>query len=177
MERLFTALNDNLRALSDATPQMVDAARDTLLTSCGLQPGLNGWTELRHRAVAIEPTITEPRLRAFVQRVLQASADITGVESALGLVANRPPSSWTDDDVDRFPQLAAVVGQSFCEVTRERAPTATSDALLATLSANQQVDAQELLQQLRSYLQGKRRQRDIRVLRAVMHRLLEEMSE
>lgn len=147
VEEFFTALNAALRAWSQAYPQMFDTARDTLLAACGLPSGLDGWGELRQRAMQLQGAVSDPTLAPFLKRLAEPRDTDASVDAVLALVANRPPRSWTDDDVERFSNRAAAMGALFQQVQesfvlRRKTP----------LTPAQQRESRELQEQLRSLL-------------------------
>lgn len=176
VDRFFDLLNANLRDWSEATARVVTAARDALLKACGLGSGESEWNELRHIAVSLESTVTEPQLLAFVRRVAEAGADASGVESVLALVASRPPSNWTDADVDRFPDAAAVLGRSLRDAVRMAEQTATSESQMRQLSPKERKQAEAVLGGVRRYLKRTTKETPPHVIRAAMKRLMEEFQ-
>jgi hypothetical protein len=119
IDAFFTSLNRSLSEWGEATQRAVDAARDFLLESCGLPVGEEGWQKLRETAQRVESIVVNPTLLPFIQRVARSTNDPSGRESVLGIVANRPPQTWTDDDVDRFPGAAKAIGGLFKAALRD----------------------------------------------------------
>ena len=113
VDAFFKALNQNIQEWGRKTPETIAKAKDDLLAACGMPPGEPGWQALRQQCLQVEGSITDTQLLAFVQRVVQSTPDHTGVQSVLALVANRPPLSWTDADVDRFSAAAEATGRTF----------------------------------------------------------------
>ena len=118
VERFFNELNDILQEWSKATSSIIEWALDKLLDSCGLQSGVVGWNQLRLNAARLEEIVTHPRLLPFLKRAIMDGDNQVALESVLALVADRPPRSWTDSDVDRFPSLANNIGQLFIQAMR-----------------------------------------------------------
>ena len=176
VDRFFDALNDNLRHWAEASPQAISGARDAILEACGLSAGEAAWTELRHLAVNLEPFISEPQLLAFVQRVARSGADPTGIESVLGLVATRPPQSWHDSDVERFPAAATAVGRAFRGAVRAARLGGGAEEPLPNLTSLEREQADELAQQLRDYLQRTAAEATPRAIHAAMMRLIQELE-
>ena len=129
IDEFFVGLNRALQEWSNALPLVVNTARDVLLEACGFAAGLQGWISLKDRAHDLEPGLAHPTLLPFVRRIAQSDTDSKTVESVLALVASRPPKTWTDDDVKRFPGLAEVMGRLF----REAACASTSIPRTPTL--------------------------------------------
>jgi len=177
IDTFFDSLNENLRYLSEASPSAISNARDILLAECGFGGGGEHWPELRNRAVALEPSVTEPHLLSFLKRVTQSGADASGIESVLALIANRPPRNWSDMDVDRFPEAAVAMGKAFREAARSRGVVSDSDALLDGLTPKERREAKNILDRIRSYLRRNvNKDTSPRVLCAALTRLLEELS-
>lgn len=177
VERFFDALNQNLRWLADAMPTAINTARDILLDACGLESGEEtSWTELRHMAVMLEPTITEPHLLSFLRRVVEAGTEASGIESVLALVANRPPHNWSDTDVDRFPEAAAATGRAFREAMRSNDLQTSADAQLARLTPKERRQAEDFLSRVRQFLQHTAKDTTPRAIRAAMARIVEELE-
>jgi hypothetical protein len=177
VDRFFDVLNDNLRIWSEAAPRAIGAARDALLKACGLSSGEASWTELRHLAVNTEPSVTEPQLLAFVQRVAQAGADPAGIESVLALVATRPPQNWNDSDVERFPAAAGAIGRAFREAARTARLGDAADNRLPKLSPRERKQADALAHQVRRYIQRTAKDASPNAVRAAMMRLVQEIGE
>ena len=176
IELFFDLLNENLRCLIEATPSAINTARDALLVACGLDAGETSWIELRHMAITLEPEVTEPNLLTFLRRVTQAGTDVSGIESVLALVANRPPHNWSDADVDRFPEAAVAMGRAFREATRTTGSQATADAQFANLTSKERKQAKHIAYRLRNYIYRTSKDISPRAIRAAMARLLEELE-
>ena len=177
VETFFDALNGNLRNLADATNTAINASRDALLKACGFEKGKEHWTELRNRAVALEPAVTEPQLLAFLRRVTQSPPDASGVESVLALVANRPPRNWSDADVDRFPEAATALGDAFRRAARSAGVTSDADAQFAALTPKERHQAKAAVVRVREYLKENAKNVSARALRAAVTRILEELHD
>lgn len=176
IEAFFSALNESLNTLSGATASIIDTARDILLRSCGFEGGADQWPHMRAVAVALEPSITDPRLLTFLKRVTQNGADSAGIESVLALVSNRPPRNWSDTDVDRFPEAAAAIGRAFQAAARSAVVAANANSQLAALPPQEQRQAEQVFERVRTYLQHNAKGATPRALRAAMTRLLEEID-
>jgi len=176
IEAFFSALNENLKTLSGATASAIDAARDILLESCGFEHGADEWPSMRAAAVALEPAVTDSRLLTFLKRVTQSGADRAGIESVLALVANRPPRNWSDSDVDRFPEAAAAIGKAFQAAARSTGVACDATSQLAALPPKERRQAEQVFENLKTFLKGNAKDTSPRVLRAAVTRLLEEMD-
>jgi hypothetical protein len=173
----FDSLNENLRNLSEATSSTISAARDILLKACGFSEGGEHWSELRTTAVALEPAVTEPRLLTFLKRVTQAGADISGVESVIALIANRPHRNWTDVDVDRFPDAASAIGKAFREAARLRGDASDADTMLSKLTPKERRQAKDVLARMRKYLHRNVNKVSPHAIRAAVTCLLKELND
>ena len=118
VERFFNELNDVLQEWSKATSSIIEWALGKLLNSCGLQSGVVGWNQLRLNAARLEEAVTHPRLLPFLKRIGMDDDEQTVIESVLAFVADRPPRSWSDSDVDRFPSRANNIGELFIQAMR-----------------------------------------------------------
>jgi hypothetical protein len=176
VNRFFETLNENLRLWADATPRTISSARDTLLKVCGVKTGEAAWTDLRHMALALEPSVTEPALLTFVQRVAQSGSDPPGIESVLALVATRPPQNWNDTDVERFPAAAATIGRAFLGAVRTARLGDAAGEQLPYLTPRERKQADALAHQVRRYIQRKAKNSSPQAVRAAMMRLMQEME-
>jgi len=113
LEKFFNRLNLILSELATATPKRREWARDTLLEACALPTGIEGWQMFIDIAREMNGKIHHPTLAPLVKRTAEAADAATALDSALGLLANRPMRAWTDVDVNRFPAQASSLGQIF----------------------------------------------------------------
>jgi hypothetical protein len=176
VNRFFDTLNENLRLWADATPRAISSARDTLLKACNLKASEAAWTDLRHMALALEPSVTEPALLTFVQRVGQSGSDLAGIESVLALVATRPPQNWNDTDVDRFPAAAVAIGRAFLGAVRTARLGDAAGEQLPNLTPGERKQADALVRQVRRYIEHKAKNASPQAIRAAMMRLMQEME-
>jgi len=177
VEDFFKALNANIKTWAHATPTAINGARDLLLHACGYQAGEIGWQELRSDAVQIEASVTEPQLLTFIRRLAETAPDRQGVESVLALVANRPPHSWTDIDVERFPDVAKSTGAAFSRARKSALGSEAGKAQIQALGRRDRKDAEQLLGKLRTYLKRPGNKNKPEVLRAVVSSLAAEFQE
>jgi hypothetical protein len=110
IEVFFTALNIALKEWSGVSKAIQFEAKSTLLRACGLEPTDTGWNRLREIATQLEGRESDPVLQQFLKRIVQSGSDEAGIASVLALVVNRPPTSWQDSDIERFPGLAGALG-------------------------------------------------------------------
>jgi hypothetical protein len=134
-----------------------------------------GWEELRRQCLRVEGGITEVQLLAFVRRVIQAAPDDVGVQSVLALVANRPPQTWADADIERFPAAAAAIGRSFRDACRTSAAGGGSARTYDRLDRQQKAEADQLLRGLRKSPMA-RNARSKKALIAALEMLIAEVS-
>ena len=168
---LFNALNSNLQQWAKVAPEAKNKAMGALLDACGLEQGEAGWHELRQQCLQIEPAVTEPQLLAFVRRVVQTDPDANGIDSVLALVANRPPDSWSDADVDRFSDVAKAVGQAFRDATRLADGPSQGAGRIAALAPQERKQARKLLKDLRKHIAEKARDQSPTIIRAAIGEL------
>jgi len=172
----FDSLNQNLRVWAEALPSAVAIARDALLEACGFGAGKDGWQQLQQAAAQLAPSVTDTHLRAFVRRVLDAGTDSVGIESVLALVANRPPHSWADQDVERFPASAEVIAGQLVRALAEIEVTQSERTAIEGLSPVERKRAEELSGELRQILRVDTEVPRGRVLRAALMMLAEEIG-
>jgi hypothetical protein len=175
VESFFTCLNQNLQAMNQATPQVIDLARDQLLQACGFPPGLENWQQLRETALRLEPRATHTALLAFLRRLTQSQNDPVGIASVLALVANCPPASWTDFDVDRFPELVKGTAGLFVEARAVLEDSATT-SLFKGLSPDQRKEVDRLQYEIRRLFGREASKSDPLVIRAALLALAEALQ-
>lgn len=174
IEAFFECLNRNLQALNLALPQVLAAARDHLLRACGFAPGAENWQQLRETALRLEPLTTHANLLAFLRRLTQSANDDTGIASVLALIANCSPASWSDYEVQRFPELATPLGTMFRDARATLDETATTP--FRGLTPPQRRQAQRLQREIRTLLADQARDNDPAVARAALLALAEEIN-
>ena len=109
----FERLNQALDALSNATPRLLEWARDTWLAACAFPTGEEGWNAFRQQAQRSVARVTHPQLIPLVKRTTETPDSRAALESVLAYVANRPLRSWTDADSERFAAQAEYLGKLF----------------------------------------------------------------
>ncbi|MHB8993706.1 MAG: hypothetical protein ACYC63_00480 [Armatimonadota bacterium] len=171
----FTCLNESLRQWTAAAPAMVAAARDALLAAAGLPEGEAGWSELRAMGDRLRPWVREPRLEAVLTRLHETADDPEGIEMTLGLVAQRPPRNWTDDDARRFPDAAAMVGTLL--KTAAATVQAAEPVAAEQLPPAERRRAQALSRQLTSLLDERGGGLPQRVIRAALRMAAEQIRD
>jgi hypothetical protein len=176
VESFFACLNQNLQAMNLATPHVIETARDQLLQACGFPHGSENWQQLRETALRLEPRATHTALLAFLRRLTQSQNDPVGIASVLALVANCPPATWTDFDVDRFPELAKSTASFFVEARAALEDSATI-SLFNGLSPQQRKQADKLQYEIRRLLGGQASKSDPLVIRAALLALAEDLQK
>jgi hypothetical protein len=119
IDRFFEKLNQAIQLWARVTEDRIKAAGDTLLKACNLPVGKEGWQELINTAHDLKPKPLGEALTPFVTRLTTENEFNTIIESVLALIANRPPRSWTDNEVEKFPVLAKQIGDEFLAATRK----------------------------------------------------------
>jgi hypothetical protein len=175
VNRFFDALNGCLREWAGVAREVHGMARDALLNACGLETGEPGWQELRQICLRIESSVSESQLVTFVSRVVQAGASSEGVNSVLALVANRPPHSWADADVERFPDVVKGLGRAFQNAAHLN-DRSVSGIRIAGLPPKERQQAKELLQGLRKHLMHTAVNRSPLVVQAALAELVTELK-
>ncbi|MGY1714217.1 hypothetical protein ACI78R_07155 [Geodermatophilus sp. SYSU D01106] len=104
VEGFVKALGSALRELAGAYPKRLADNGVRLATELGLPQDLTKLrAELAARAEVLEDKVLDPRLRTFLftarDNVLPDEAWLESIGLA---IADRPPASWRQDDVDRF---------------------------------------------------------------------------
>jgi hypothetical protein len=174
VEQFFNELNNVIQEWSKATSSVIEQARDTLLNSCGLQSGLDGWNQLKVNSAKLEKVVAHPSLLPFLKRVVMDGDDQTILESALAFVADRPPRSWTDADIDRFPSLAGNIGQLFIQAMQT---TSAFDSQRLELTPDEYKQSQAILGRIKEYLKQEDGQKvSNRIIRTAIMNLLKELE-
>lgn len=175
VDRLFSALNECLQEWAGVAMEVRGTARNALLKACGIGTGDTAWQELRQICVRIESSVTEPQLVTFVGRVVQAGANSEGVDSVLALVANRPPDSWADTDIERFPDVVKGLGRAFQSAAHVD-DMRVSGSSIADLPPSARQEAKELMRSLRQYLTRNANNQSPLVVQAALTELVKEME-
>lgn len=145
LDEFFARLNAALQELAQAMPQLIASARDKLLAACGFGPGEAGWQDFRLEATVLQPYVNQPNLAPLLKRIVETGDSNAALESVLAYIANRPPRSWTDGDVDRYVAQVARLGALF------QAERSGYDPL-AALSPEQRRQGQHIAEALQQYV-------------------------
>jgi len=168
VEHFFQELNSALQTWARALPKAVEKARDILLEACGLPGGPVGWRQLRLDCEQLQPLVVDPQLLLFMQRVIEAPDNFEGMKSVLGLVAKCLPEHWKDFDIERFPGTVSLIGRAFRAAKKRANEEGILHPGLSSLTANEQIIARTLLDNLRQQLRTTEASVPEHVVRAVL---------
>lgn len=169
LDDFFHRLNVALQELAQAMPVLIASARDKLLIACGFNTGENGWETFRQDAAVLQSYVNQPNLTPLLKRAAETADSNAALESVLAYVANRPPRSWSDADVDRFQSQAARLGKLL------QAERSGYDPL-ATLSPAQRQQSQRLAADLQQFV-AKQVDIEIDVKIAALRSLLKQLDQ
>lgn len=162
VETFFQKLNAALQTWGAFAPGQVERARDTLLTACQLPTGEKGWASLREQAKRLSGKPIHASLVPFINRLNAPGEERVVLEGVLALVATRPPKSWADADVERFPSQAEVIGERFVQAVQ----------LLGVLTPEEEAESEKLVEKIRKSLDPGL---PPHVLRAALAKLLQDV--
>jgi len=145
VEIFFDRLNTALQELADSSPKMQARARDIFLEACELPTGESGWDRFSAIATELAPHVSNPSLAPLLKRASEIQNSMAALESVLAYIANRPPRSWSDYDVERFPAQAQFLGNLF---KTERNGFGPAPDLPEALRVRSRQIAQELLEHM-----------------------------
>jgi hypothetical protein len=172
IDNFFQALNRSLQEWAAAFPRALEQVREELLRACGAPGGENGWNLLRQQAVKLENRITDPQLLSVVRRIAQASAGWTGVESVCALLASRHPSSWSDVEVEGFPDSVRPIGELFRGALQSLRIHGAAVSSIEELNADDRKRAERMVKDLRVQLDSVGRRESATVIRAALFELM-----
>ena len=109
VDAFVTELKGCLTELRMAYPALLDEIKAGITEAFGLQGIATDFrTALARRARRLLLTVTEPRVKAFCNRLLDTElAEQEWIESIGSLLCSIPPSRWSDVDAERFGQELA----------------------------------------------------------------------
>lgn len=145
IERFFIKLNTALQDWSSITQDRITQAGDIILKACNLTSGEQGWYELIEIAKQLDEKPLDDLLKPFIKRLIIENDLEAVVESVIALIANRPPRSWTDQEVENFPALAQQIGSHFV-IAKEQ---------YNVLSPNDEIICEELVEKLKLQIDEK----------------------
>jgi hypothetical protein len=172
IDHFFQALNRSLQEWAAAFPLALEGAREELLRACGAPGGEKGWNLLRQQAVKLENRITDPQLLSVVRRMAQASSGWTGVESVCALLTSRHPTSWSDVEVEGFPDTVRPIGELFRGALESLRIHGTGVSSIEKLNAEDRRRAEEMVRDLRARLDSVGRRESPTVIRAALFELM-----
>jgi hypothetical protein len=164
----FDRLNAALQELARVMARTTERARDELLVACGFATGEKGWQLFQREAAVLLPYINQAKLIPLIKRAAETSDPDAALESVLAYVANRPPRSWSDVNVERFPYQAAELGELFKSERSGYDP-------MASLSPTQREQGQQIADQLQQYV-VKEFDVEMEVRRAALRVVLRELD-
>ena len=176
IEAFFGLLNASLKEWSGIAGAVLSDAKAVLLRACALEPGDAGWQRLREIAAKLESREADPVLLQFLRRVVQASCDEQGVSSILALVVNRPPPNWLDTDVERFPALAAALGDPIKRAMARAGLAAESHEAMAALAPEQRDRARALARKMGQAFKVSQHRTAPEIVRAALLLLVDEVA-
>ncbi len=162
IEAFFEKLNQALQTWGAFVPSQVEKARDTLLRACGLPEGPEGWARLRAQAKQLSGKPLHSSLVPLVNRLTAPGEEAVVLDGVLALVASKPPKSWTDSDIERFPEQARLLGERLLQAVHT----------LGVLTPEEDAQSDVLAQQIRN---GLGKDAPPHVLRAALAKLLQEL--
>ncbi len=168
LDQFFDRLNAALAELTQALPQLIASARDTFLIAFGFTPGEAGWQAFRTEAAVLQPYIHQPSLAPLLKRTVETTDSMASLESVLAYVANRPPRSWADTDVDRYNSQVKQLGTLFQDERGVYDP-------MALLSPEQRQQSQQMVKSLLAHVNEPGADRDI--IRAALRTVLKEFDQ
>ena len=117
LQTISNNVHDGLVELRQAYPAMLHRLRETLLTELQVPnasaPMLG---ELRARAENVRELSGDHRMEAFIMRLAQFFGTDADMESLASMVANKPPRSWVDADIDQATVELAAMAQMFMRI-------------------------------------------------------------
>ena len=163
LERFFDKLNEALETWAAFESRLLGEARDLLAAVCGFGPGEEGWRGLRSLGRRLVGKPLDPLLVPLVNRLSSTEDDADALRSVVALVAERPPDSWSDADMERFRLRATELGRLLGHARH----------LVNALTSSEEAEAEALLAVLKANL---RRGIPAHVARAALARLLQEIE-
>lgn len=178
VQQFMAALRTSLQEWSGIAKRTVEEAERILLEACGFEGSKEGWRQLRECALALGPWVAgqdgDPQLALFLRRVAECPCDDEGAISALALVSGRPPATWSDADIDRFPGAASALGQRVKHARRQVELRKRLALNLDALDPEQRQAAKNLAEQL---LQSAMNQAPREIARAALLMMITEWMD
>lgn len=104
IESFKSTLVQSLRALNLAYDELLKRCRESMATAFSIDPEMENFREhLRVRSSYLLGSCIEPRLRGFLKSATEKNNDNQKwLESLIMIIADKPASSWTDNDEEFF---------------------------------------------------------------------------
>ncbi|NPV84908.1 MAG: hypothetical protein HPY45_02710 [Anaerolineae bacterium] len=166
-ELFFARLNAALQALANATPRLLNWARDTWLKACRLPEGEAGWQMFCQQAQVLSLRVTHAALLPLLKRAAETPNPSAALESVLAFIANRPLHSWSDADAERFSAQAQFLGSLF---QQEQA----GETFPAQLDHDRHLHAERIAAELQTRLDAL--SQDPLIRRTALHILLQRLK-
>lgn len=179
MDTFFEDLNRAIQQWQGVAQVFFDQACKQLLGACGQPVGdgqqLEGWLHLRQQASQLLNQITDSKLRAFVQRIVESDSTLAGMETVIALVANLPFQNWNDRDADGFLAAVEPIGRAFRQTLAMAAPERWK-RMAADLTETQQIEAVELFSKIQKHINRLQKPSVPGVLLTALARMAEELE-
>ncbi|EEG79121.1 hypothetical protein [Dethiobacter alkaliphilus] len=159
--RFFNKLNEAITSWREVTDTHIAKASKELLAACNMPEGVEGWKALIQTAHDLKSKPVSDKLNPLITRLTTPNEINAVVESVLAQIANRPPRSWTDKEVDDFPELAKQIGNELITFTQK----------YAVLTDDEEAACEKLIDQLKTNL---REDSSPQIIRVALSRLLQE---
>jgi len=115
VEEFFGTLRSALAELQQAYPRLQTEVGQILISAFALSgPLAQARGELTHRAKVVSELAVEQKLKTFLLRALESSADdALWLESLAALLGGKPTRVWSDEDRARFEAAVALTARTF----------------------------------------------------------------
>ncbi|NJP04384.1 MAG: hypothetical protein HC837_01495 [Chloroflexaceae bacterium] len=140
-ETFFAALRNGLLELQEAYPNLVNDVAERIRAAFGANASDHAalHEELSLRCQGVTQTTTDHQIRALSVRLQNTEPGDGWIERVGALVAQKPMSSWRDDDRQRFNRSIVELGHRFCQT--ERVTTIIRQQQASTPTLQDTVDA------------------------------------
>lgn len=169
IQLFFSRLNATLQELAGALPKAIAKTRDLFLACCGFEPGSEGWQSFRLQASVLLPYVNHPNLLPLLKRSAETENPDLALESVLAYITGRTPRTWSDNDLDRFPNQAQRLGVLFKTEYSGYDP-------MARLSPAEQEAGLKVVEQLRQYIPLYTQKGNQVIYRAALQTILNELE-
>lgn len=162
----FGGLNECIKELSQALPNLIDQNRRLLLKECGFDETAEGWKDLYDKSSFLLARIGGNSICPFLQNVVNTMGDWDKADQVLSYVQQTPISKWGTSQISEFKKNVKGVGERFKAVYRPFAFVAGS------LSGKDKSKADELAKGFRRSFGTAKKE----VLRAALLACLSELD-